>query len=147
MKVIFLKDVRGIGRAQEVKDVADGYAANFLFPRKLAEPATDQKIQQLESRKEALALAQKAKEAALGAQIQTLASTPLRLAARATEKGGLFKTIGPKDIAKAIKDQHLLDLPEEHILIAAPIKTVGEHTIMLLNGSQKKGMTLAIHAA
>src|SRR3989344_8752926 len=53
MKVILLKDVRSVGQHGEVKSVADGYALNFLFPKKLAEPATEEKIRQLEARKKA----------------------------------------------------------------------------------------------
>ena len=53
MKVILLKDVKGIGQHTEIKNVADGYAINFLFPRKLAEPATDEKVKEIQSKKEA----------------------------------------------------------------------------------------------
>ncbi|MDZ4225909.1 MAG: 50S ribosomal protein L9, partial [Patescibacteria group bacterium] len=53
MKIILLKDVRGIGAHHEVKSVADGYARNFLFPQKLAEPATEEKVKQLETQRQA----------------------------------------------------------------------------------------------
>ena len=110
MKVIFLKDVRGIGHTGDIKNVADGYAANFLFPKQLAEPATEAKVKQLESQKEALLAARKQEAEALSAKIKSLMGAQITIAAKATEKGGLFKAIGAKDIAKALLEQHTAEI-------------------------------------
>jgi len=146
MKVIFLKDVRGIGRTSDIKDVADGYAANFLFPQKLAEPATPDKIKKLESEKEALLAARKKEEETLAASIKSLSGKKITVSARATEKGGLFKSLGVKDVAKAILDEYSVTMPEETISLANPVKTVGEHVILLSSGPAKSEMALVVSA-
>src|SRR4051812_34032263 len=101
MKVILLKDVRGVGQHGEIKNVADGYAINKLFPTKLAEPATDEKIKQIEAQKVQADAARAKEEAELDTKVQALRGKKVTLAARATEKGGLFKNVHEKDIAKA----------------------------------------------
>ena len=147
MKVIFLKDVRGIGHTGDIKNVADGYAANFLFPKQLAEPATEAKVKQLESQKEALLAARKQEAEALSAKIKSLMGAQITIAAKATEKGGLFKAIGAKDIAKALLEQHTAEIAEEYIQLAAPIKTVGDQTITISDGSAKSDILLSVKAA
>ncbi|MBC7836548.1 50S ribosomal protein L9, partial [Acetobacteraceae bacterium] len=106
MKVILLKDVRRVGQHGEVKDVADGYAFNFLFPQKLAEPATEEKIKNLETQKQAHEAEIQKGEEELTAKIMSLRGKRVALQSRATEKGGLFKSIVAKDIIKAIKAEH-----------------------------------------
>jgi large subunit ribosomal protein L9 len=145
MKVIFLKDVRGMGRAHEVKNVADGYAANMLFPRKLAEPATEEKIKKLEAQKQAAEAAVKKEEEILDKKVLSLKGKTVSISAKATEKGGLFKTITTKDIAKAILGEHALQIPEDSITFEA-VKTVGNHQIMLHSKNTKTDMTLVISA-
>src|SRR3989338_4742785 len=104
MKVILLKDVRGCGQAHDIKEVADGYARNFLFPHKWAEPASVEKLQNMTAQKEALdAQAQRDAEV-LEHNIRSLNSKTVKISARATEKGGLFKSITAADVAKAIRE-------------------------------------------
>ena len=148
MKVIFLKDVRGVGRAGDIKDAADGYAANFLFPKGLAEPATEQKIKQIESRKETLLQARQQEEDALMLKIKSLSGKSVTISARATEKGGLFKAISGKDIVQAILKEHAVEISEELITLpsAVSMKTVGEYPVALSFGKQKAEIALLIKA-
>ena len=99
MKVILLKDVRGVGQHGDIKTVADGYATNMLFPQKLAEPATEEKMKRLEAQKQAREDAIKKEEEQLDNKLAQLRGKKVVLQSRATEKGGLFKTIAAKDIA------------------------------------------------
>jgi large subunit ribosomal protein L9 len=145
MKVIFLKDVRGLARVGEVKNVADGYAANMLFPRKLAEPATEEKVKKLEAQKQAAAEAVKKEEEVLDKKILLLKGKTVSLSVKATEKGGLFKSITSKDIAKAILGEHALQIPEDSIAFD-PIKTTGEHAVGLRSKNAKAEMKLVISA-
>ena len=145
MKVILLKDVRAVGQRGEIKNVNDGYAVNFLFPQKLAEPATEEKIKQLEGKKQAqeAEIAKQAEE--LTKKVLSLKGKKVALQARATEKGGLFKSIAPKDIAKAILAEHSLEIPEDVIgLIENHIKTTGEHTVVLSSKGGKAELTVTI---
>ena len=147
MKIIFLKDVGGSGRAGEVKEIADGYAFNFLIPRGLAEQATPEKIAAHAKRSAELAAARKEEEAKLAKLVQALEGARVELKVRATEKGGLFKSIGKKEIASAIKEQKNSAVPEDMIQLESPIKTVGEHPVTISAGNAKAQLTLSIKAA
>jgi large subunit ribosomal protein L9 len=144
MKVILLKDIRSVGQRGEVKNVSDGYARNFLFPQKLAEPATEEKIKQLADNKQAHEAEIHKEEEALVARILALKGKKVVLSSRATEKGGLFKSIAAKDIARAIKAEHGVDIPEDAISFPEPIKTVGEHTALLSSKTQKVELTVGV---
>lgn len=147
MKVILLKDVRGVGQRHEVKNVADGYAVNFLFPHKAAEPATEEKLKHIQKEKdEALAKAQEA-QAQLQKKLDMLRGVRVTISSRATEKGGLFKAVSTKDIAKAILAQHSLEIPETQIVIAEPVRTTGGHTIQLKGAGSVVPLTVVVTAA
>ena len=146
MKVILLKDVRRVGQNGEIKNVADGYATNFLFPNKLAEPATEEKIKQVEAGKAAREAEVNKEREQLDNKIAQLRGKKVVLQARATEKGGLFKAIGPKEIAKAILAEHSLEIPEDQI-VTESIKTVGEHVVQLVGPTQKAELGVTIVAA
>lgn len=147
MKVILLKDVRSVGTHGEVKNVADGYAINFLFPQRLAEPATEDKVKELEGKKQERMAAAAKDEAALTDKIMQLQGKKVVLSARATEKGGLFKTLAAKDIARAVKAEYETDLPEDTIHFTEPIKTVGEHKVLLKSKTQKAELAVSVVAA
>jgi large subunit ribosomal protein L9 len=130
MKVVFLQNVEGSGRTGEIKDVADGFARNFLLPRRLAAPATADAVR----RAEAIATAEARRQAELDEQARILAgkmSTPIVITVRAGEQGRLYGSVTAADIAaEASKlagqemDRHLLVLDE-------PIKEVGVYEIPL----------------
>jgi large subunit ribosomal protein L9 len=144
MKVVLLKDVRGLGMHGEIKNVADGYAANALFPKKLAEPATDEKIKQIEAKK-AEALAAAAKEAEqLDNKVSALRGKKVTLQSRATEKGGLFKAVHEKDVVKAVLGEHALNIPEDAVSFPEPIKTVGEHVVLVSSKTVKAELGVVI---
>lgn len=144
MKVILLKDVRGVGMHGEVKTVADGYAINKLFPTKMAEAATPAKIAQFEKDRAAHAAAAAKEEEQLNNKIKALNGKKVTITSKATEKGGLFKSIGEKEVAKAILAEHSLEIPADLIVIEEPIKTVGEHSVKIESKSQKADLTVEI---
>ena len=144
MKVIMLKDVRGVGHAHEVKNVADGYAVNFLFAQHLAEPATEEKMKALEAKTSAHAAEIEKQEQELTQKVLSLRGKKIVIKARATEKGGLFKTIAPKDIVKAIKDEHGVELPDSSFTFPEHIKTLGEHMVLVHSKTQKAEIILGI---
>lgn len=139
-----LKDVRGVGRHMEIKEVADGYAQNFLFKNKLAEPATEAKIAELTKLKAAADAAQKKEEEILDKKVQSLKGKTITLTLRATEKGGLFKAVTQKDIARAILGEHALQIPEDSIVLANSIKTTGQHQVVLKSKNVTVEMSLNI---
>lgn len=145
MQVILLKDVRGLGQSGTVVNVADGYAHNFLLPHKYAVAATDDKVKELEAKKAQLEATKAKEEEQLSTNIKSLEGKQVKIAARATEKGGLFKSLGPADVAKAIRSEHSLEIPEVAI-DTAPIKTVGEHAVKLHSKTAKAQLTVVIAA-
>ena len=130
MKVVFLQNVEGSGRTGEIKEVADGFARNFLLPRRLAAPATPDAIK----RAEALAAAEARRQAELDEEARTLAeklTAPIVITVRAGEQGRLYGSVTAADIAEEASklagqevDRHLLVLEE-------PIKEVGTYEIPL----------------
>ena len=129
MKVILLKDVRGVGKYLEVKNVADGYAANFLFPQKLAEPATEEKVAQFERQKAAHAAELAKQEEQQDKKVLNLRGKKITISARATEKGGLFKTITAKDIAAEIRKLKL-EISEKAIA-SGHLRELGTHEVKI----------------
>ncbi|AXM88907.1 MAG: 50S ribosomal protein L9 [Anoxybacillus sp.] len=125
MKVIFLKDVKGKGKKGEVKNVADGYAQNFLFKQGLAIEATPANLKALEAQKnkqkkeaeEELARAKQLKE-----KIDTLT---VELFAKAGEGGRLFGSITSKQIAEALQQQHEIKIDKRKIELDDAIRALG----------------------
>lgn len=131
MHVILLQDVGGVGKRYEIKNVSDGHAFNFLIPRGLAEQATPEKLASHEKRmKESIALREK-EEDAMRSKVEGLRGASIQLSARATERGGLFKTIGAKEIAAALREQKNIALPTDSIKPLEPIKAIGDHIIKI----------------
>jgi large subunit ribosomal protein L9 len=146
MKVILLKDAKGIGRKGEVKDYADGYAQNALIPKGIAVQATAERLASHEA-EEKLRIAREAGEiAALRTQIQSLENAEIHATARATEKGGLFKAIGEAEIARMIRDQRNVRVDTASIEIGKVVKEVGEHPITIKAAGTAARMKLVVAA-
>jgi large subunit ribosomal protein L9 len=131
MQVILLKDVPKVGRKFEVVDVSDGYAANFLLPKRLAETATPSRVAELAKRKESAKAAEDARRADIEERITTLKGETITLTAKADEQGHLYKKIHADDIVTVLADEYELTVDEESVLLDAPITTLGEHTVPL----------------
>ena len=147
MRIILLKDVRSVGQHNDVKEVADGYARNFLFPKKLAEPATLERLAELEQKRARRELQAKADEEQLDGKVNSLRGKTVAIAARATENGGLFKAVSAGDIAAAIRAEHSLEMPESAIHLNEPLKTLGEHIIELSGKAMKAEFGVIITSA
>ena len=130
MKVLLLEDVKGSGRKGEVINVSDGYARNFLLPRKMAEPADAQAINAANIQKSAaqhrkFTAGIKARETA-----QALEGHSIRVKARVGENGKLFGTVSGKEIAAALKEQKGVDVDKKKISVD-PIRALGEYPAKL----------------
>jgi len=131
MKVILLDNIKGIGRIGDIKDVNDGYARNFLFPRKLAKVATDGAAKELEHMKakklEASSLA-KEESAKLA---ETLKGASVLLQEKANEKGKLFSAITAKELAGELSKLANAHITPNAIELPEHIKSIGQHPIRL----------------
>ena len=115
MKVILLKDVKGVGKAGQVAKVSDGYARNLLFPKKLAMEASESNIKVLE-RKRAEIEAQRAVDKQVAEDIKAkLENGAITLKSKAGEGGRLFGAVTAKDIAEQIEKDYKLQLDKKKI--------------------------------
>lgn len=129
MKIVLLNDVPKVGQKNDVKDVSDGYALNFLIPQGLAETATEKSLKRIELIKKQEAEEKKIRQDLLLKNFGDLKGIRVEMEATANDKDHLFAAIHPKEIAVAVKKQTRLDVEPEFIKIDEPIKTVGEHQI------------------
>lgn len=143
MKVLFLKDVPKLGKKHDVKEVSDGYARNFLFPKKLAEPATKEAEQRVLKIKKEQAEMRKIDEDLLMKNLKALADTVVTLQGKANEKGHLFAAIHKEEIISKIRETGLR-IPADHILLEKPIKETGEHIIPFTLGTKQGTFRLVV---
>ena len=129
MKVILTQDVRGQGKRGQMIEVSDGYARNFLLPRKLAQEATADNVNTMKMNdKAAQEKRQKEREQAL-ALSKVLKEMTLTVMAKGGGAGRLFGSVTNAEIADALQKQHKIDLDKRKIVLKEPIKNVGTYTV------------------
>jgi large subunit ribosomal protein L9 len=129
MKVILQQDVKGTGKKGQVLEVADGYARNFLLPRKLAIPATSGNLQDIARKKDAEEKRkEKEKQEAL-ILASKLKALVVEVATKTGENGRLFGSVTNKEIADALNKQHKIILDKRKLELKEPIKALGEYVL------------------
>lgn len=146
MKVILIKDVKGVGRAHEEIVAADGYALNFLIPKRLAIPATQLAMKEAELRRKQSSDRAALDTALLAQNIASLADAKIVIKMKANEKGHLYDAVGEADISAAAKAQAHIDLPEEAIKLEKPIKALGTFAIPVAVGEVFGEFSITIEA-
>ncbi|MGI6129105.1 MAG: 50S ribosomal protein L9 [bacterium] len=131
MKVILLQDVPRLGKRGDVVNVNDGYARNYLLPRRLAQEATKGSLKEVERRLKAQAKKEKQAEQEARALAERLSGTEVAVTARAGEGGRLFGSITNQDVADAIEKQLKLTIDKRKIELKEPLKALGEHKVTL----------------
>lgn len=131
MKVILQADVKGTGKKGQILEVADGFARNFLFPKKLAVEATTGNIQDI-SHKKALEDRRKLKEKEDAIQLgNKLNSLAVEVKTKTGEGGRLFGSVTSKEIADALKKQHGVEIDKRKLDIKEPIKALGSFQVQV----------------
>ena len=144
MKVIFLKDVPRVGKRHDIKEVNDGYAANFLFPRKLAEPATPKAVKELEIRKKEIEIERAVQDELLNKNLEEIKNKTIKISAKADDKGHLFSAIHAKTLVEEMHKQHHAEISEEFIVLEKPLKEVGEFEIPIKIKGKKSSFKLIV---
>lgn len=129
MKVLFKKDVADVARAGQVKDVADGYARNFLIPRGLAVPATSAALKQVADLEAAAARHAAEEEQAARVLKDRLEAQPVVIDAKAGTQGRLYGSITTADVATAIQQQVGASVDRRDLEIAEPVRQVGSYQV------------------
>lgn len=146
MKVVLLQDVPKIGKKYEVKEVSAGYASNFLLPRKLAVAASEKAIKEAEVKHAAILAERKIQDDLIAKNVAGLKDIKIVLEEKANETGHLYSKVSAKEISAALKSQHHLDIPEQYIDLAEPIKSVGEHQLSVAISDKQATFTVVIEA-
>lgn len=147
MKVILRKTVPGLGRVNEVKDVSEGYARNYLIPRGLASIATETAIEQAQRQMQA----EKERKARQRSEAEILAARlgelTLVFKAKAGEKGRLYGSITAQQIAEAIEEQLHRPFDKRCLELEQPLRQLGEHVIPIkLEGGVRATIRVEIEA-
>ncbi len=129
MKVVLLQDVKGQGKKGDVINVSDGYARNFLFPKKLGAVADAQVMNELKGKEEARLHKievdkQNARETAA-----KLESVSVKITAGAGADGKIYGSVTAKDIAEALMQQHKIEIDKRKLQMNEAIKTFGTHVV------------------
>ena len=139
MKVILQQDVKGQGKKGQMIEASDGYARNFLLPRKLAVPATAENIKTLQQQEKAKRAQEAAERAAALEMAEKLKECPVKLTAKAGNGGRLFGSVTSKEVSEALKAQHGIDIAKTKIVLPDPIKAFGTYQLKCKLGYEVSG--------
>ena len=129
MKVMLLKDVKGQGKKDEIVNVSDGYARNFLFPRKLAIEADAKALADAKNKEDAKKFKIEQEKAAAREIQEKLQGVTVKIKATAGADGRLYGSITTQDVAKALKEQANIDIDKRKIVSDGAIKAFGSYTL------------------
>ena len=139
MKVIFNQDVRGQGKKGELKDVSDGYARNYLLPRKLASEATPDMLNAFKLKEKAKKAQMDRERAAAEETAKRLEGVSVTISARAGQGGRLFGAITSQEISDALREQHGIEIEKNKIVQSEPIKSFGNFEVKAKLGYEVSG--------
>ena len=139
MKVILQQDVKGQGKKGQLIDASDGYARNFLLPRKLAVLATAENLNTMKQQEKAKKAQEAAEKAEAQAVAEKLKAVVVKLTAKAGSGGRLFGAVTSKEISDALKAQYGLDVAKTKIVQEEPIKSFGTYQLKCKLGYEISG--------
>lgn len=129
MKVILLEDIKGVGKKDEVINASDGYARNFLFPKKLAVPADNGNMSRLNAKKASEAHKKELEIKAAKELATKLDKIELLIKVKAGENGKIFGGVTNKEISEELKKQHNLEIDKKKIILKENIKNLGRFNV------------------
>ena len=129
MKVILLQDVKNIGKRDDIVNISDGYARNFLFPKKLAMEAKPGALKEVERKRAAEAAREAEKRAEALSKAQQLKDKGVTLPVKCGEKGRLYGSVTTAEIADELEKQYGIRIDKKKIELSEPIKQVGDVTM------------------
>lgn len=131
MKVILTQDIKGVGKKDEIINANDGYARNFLLPRKMAVEANSKNMSLLQGRKDSANFKkEQEKENAIKTQ-EKLSKIMLTIKVKSGENGKIFGSITSKEITAELKKQHNIEIDKKKILLKESIKELGTFNVQI----------------
>ena len=131
MKVILLKDIPGSGKKDQIVEVSDGYARNYLLPRKMAREATSEALNALQKSKGADKHREEVRRQEAEVKARELKGKVIQLEVRGGENGKLFGSVTTDQIASALKEQHGIEIDKRRLELDEPIKNAGQFFVNL----------------
>jgi large subunit ribosomal protein L9 len=145
MKVILLKDVKGVGKRFEEKEVSDGYGINFLIRKQLAVSASASSANAVKSLKAGEDKKRAGELEAINSNIAKIAGTTVELHLSANEQGHLFEKITSEKLSKILHKEKGIDIDTEHMVLEHPIKETGTHEVPVrIEGGKETSFTLSV---
>ena len=139
MKVILQQDLKGQGKKGQLVEVSEGYARNYLLPRKLAIPATTDAINTMNLKEKARRAEEARQKAEAEATAEKLKECQVKLTAKAGNGGRLFGAVTTKEISEGLKAQYGIDIPKQKLVLEDPIKAFGSYQIKAKLGFEVVG--------
>ena len=129
MKVILIDNIKGVGKKDEIINASDGYARNYLFPKKLAVEATKENLGKLESKNEANKFKKQNEKNDAIEVANKLKELVLTIKVKAGENGKIFGGVTSKEISENLKEQYKIEIDKKKIEVKETIKNIGRFTI------------------
>ena len=129
MKVILLDNIKGVGKKDEIINASDGYARNYLFPKKLAVEPTKENLGKLESKNEANKFKKQNEKNDAIEVANKLKELVLTIKVKAGENGKIFGGVNSKEISENLKEQYKIEIDKKKIEVKETIKNIGRFTI------------------
>ena len=139
MKVILQQDVKGQGKKGQMVEVSEGYARNYLLPRKLAIAATADAINTMNLKEKARKAEEARQKAEAEATVEKLKECMVKLTAKAGNGGRLFGAVTSKEISDGLKAQFNIDIPKQKLVLDEPIKAFGSYQVKAKLGFEVTG--------
>ena len=146
MKVILQQDVKGQGKKGQMVEVAEGYARNFLLPRKLAVPATADAMNTMKLQEKARKAEEARQKAEAEAVAEKLKGAVVKLTAKAGANGKLFGAVTAKEIAEGLMNQYGIEISKQKIVVEEPIKSFGSYQLKAKLGFEITGTVYVVVA-
>ena len=140
MKVILQQDVKGKGKKGQMIEASDGYARNFLIPKKLAVPATTDNINTMKLQEKAKQAQIEREKAEAREIVKKLESCVVKVSSKASAGGKLFGSVTNKEISDALKNQFDITIEKQKIVMADPIKSFGSYEVKCRMGYEISGI-------
>ena len=131
MKVILLQDIKGTGKKDQILEISDGYARNYLLPRKMAKEATAEAVNALEKSKGADKHREEVRRQEAEVRSRELKGKVIQLEVKGGENGKLFGSVTTDQIATALKAQHNIEIDKRKLELEEPIKSAGQFFVTL----------------
>lgn len=144
MEVLLLKDVPKLGLAGDTVKVADGFARNYLLPRRLATPMDEGAQRQAETLRQARAKRDQRRAEEAAALVQRLDGMSVTIKARAGEHGKLYGSVTAADIAEELARAHGVEVDKRKLALAEPIREIGEHRVEVKLAPQAAAHVLVV---